>query len=34
MGRASQLVAEVEGDRVRVGGDAVVVADGSVFLDA
>jgi trans-2,3-dihydro-3-hydroxyanthranilate isomerase len=33
MGRASRLVAEVEGDRVRVGGDAVVVADGSVFLD-
>jgi trans-2,3-dihydro-3-hydroxyanthranilate isomerase len=34
MGRASRLVARVEGDRVRVGGDAVVVADGSVFLDA
>jgi len=34
MGRASQLVAAIEGDRVRVGGDAVVVADGSVFLDA
>ena len=34
MGRASQLVARVEDDRVRVGGDAVVVADGSVFLDA
>jgi trans-2,3-dihydro-3-hydroxyanthranilate isomerase len=33
MGRASRLVAQVEGDRVRVGGDAVVVADGSVFLD-
>jgi trans-2,3-dihydro-3-hydroxyanthranilate isomerase len=34
MGRASRLVCEVEGDRVRVGGDAVVVADGSVLLDA
>jgi hypothetical protein len=34
MGRASRLVAQVEGDRVRVGGDAVVVVDGSVFLDA
>ena len=34
MGRASRLVAQVEGDRVRVGGDAVVVIDGSVFLDA
>jgi trans-2,3-dihydro-3-hydroxyanthranilate isomerase len=33
MGRASRLTAEIEGDRVRVGGDAVVVADGSVFLD-
>ena len=33
MGRASRLVCELEGDRVRVGGDAVVVADGSVFLD-
>jgi trans-2,3-dihydro-3-hydroxyanthranilate isomerase len=33
IGRASRLVAQVEGDRVRVGGDAVVVADGSVFLD-
>ena len=33
MGRASRLVCEMEGDRVRVGGDAVVVADGSVFLD-
>jgi trans-2,3-dihydro-3-hydroxyanthranilate isomerase len=33
MGRASRLVARLEGDRVRVGGDAVVVADGSVFLD-
>jgi trans-2,3-dihydro-3-hydroxyanthranilate isomerase len=34
MGRASRLVCELEGDRVRVGGDAVVVADGSVLLDA
>jgi len=34
MGRASRLVARMEGDRVRVGGDAVVVCDGSVFLDA
>jgi trans-2,3-dihydro-3-hydroxyanthranilate isomerase len=34
MGRASRLVCELEGDRVRVGGDAVVVADGQVFLDA
>jgi trans-2,3-dihydro-3-hydroxyanthranilate isomerase len=34
MGRASRLACEIEGDRVRVGGDAVVVADGSVFLDA
>jgi trans-2,3-dihydro-3-hydroxyanthranilate isomerase len=34
MGRASRIVAQVEGDRVRVGGDVVVVADGSVFLDA
>jgi trans-2,3-dihydro-3-hydroxyanthranilate isomerase len=33
MGRASRLVAQLEDDRVRVGGDAVVVADGSVFLD-
>ena len=33
MGRASRLVAAIEGDRVRVGGDAVIVADGSVFLD-
>ena len=33
MGRASRLRASVEGDRVRVGGDAVVVVDGTVFLD-
>jgi trans-2,3-dihydro-3-hydroxyanthranilate isomerase len=34
MGRASRLDARVEGDRIRVGGDVVVVAEGSVFLDA
>jgi len=34
MRRASRLVARVEGARVRVGGDAVVVCDGSVLLDA
>ena len=33
MGRASRLRASVEDDRVRVGGDAVVVVDGTVFLD-
>jgi trans-2,3-dihydro-3-hydroxyanthranilate isomerase len=33
MGRASRLVAQLEGDRVRVGGDVIVVAEGSVFLD-
>jgi trans-2,3-dihydro-3-hydroxyanthranilate isomerase len=33
MGRAAQLVARMEDDRVRVGGDAVVVLEGSVFLD-
>jgi trans-2,3-dihydro-3-hydroxyanthranilate isomerase len=33
MGRASRLVCELEGERVRVGGDVVVVADGSVELD-
>jgi trans-2,3-dihydro-3-hydroxyanthranilate isomerase len=33
MGRASRLVTQLEGDRVRVGGDAVVVLDGTVFLD-
>jgi trans-2,3-dihydro-3-hydroxyanthranilate isomerase len=32
MGRASALECTVEGDRVRVGGDAVVLARGSVFL--
>jgi trans-2,3-dihydro-3-hydroxyanthranilate isomerase len=33
MGRPSRLRASVEDDRVRVGGDAVVVVDGTVFLD-
>jgi trans-2,3-dihydro-3-hydroxyanthranilate isomerase len=33
MGRASRIVTLLEGDRVRVGGDAVVVIDGTVFLD-
>ena len=33
MGRASRLRCELEGDRVRVGGDATVVVDGTVFLD-
>jgi len=32
MGRPSRLVAEMEGDRVRVGGEAVVVAEGTVHL--
>jgi predicted PhzF superfamily epimerase YddE/YHI9 len=34
MGRGSRLRAAVEGDRIRVGGDVVVVVDGTVFLDA
>ena len=29
----SRLARRLEGDRVRVGGDAVVVLDGTVFLD-
>ena len=33
IGRGARLVAELEGDRVRVGGDAVVVIDGTVHLD-
>jgi trans-2,3-dihydro-3-hydroxyanthranilate isomerase len=33
MGRRSVLRTTVEGDRVRVGGDAVVVVDGQVHLD-
>jgi trans-2,3-dihydro-3-hydroxyanthranilate isomerase len=32
MGRPSKLVAEIEGDRVRVGGGAVVVIEGTVSL--
>jgi len=32
MGRPSRLDCAVEGDRVRVGGDVVVVADGTVRL--
>jgi trans-2,3-dihydro-3-hydroxyanthranilate isomerase len=32
MGRPSLLVAEVEGDRVRVSGEVVVVVDGAVAL--
>jgi len=32
MGRPSRLVAEVDGDRVRVGGEVVVVAEGTVHL--
>ena len=33
MGRPSRLVAEVDGDRIRVGGDAVILAEGTVHLD-
>jgi trans-2,3-dihydro-3-hydroxyanthranilate isomerase len=33
MGRGSRIHTEIEGDRVRVGGDVVVVVDGTVFLD-
>jgi trans-2,3-dihydro-3-hydroxyanthranilate isomerase len=32
MGRASRLEAEVEGDRIRVSGDVVVILDGTVRL--
>jgi trans-2,3-dihydro-3-hydroxyanthranilate isomerase len=32
MGRPSRLVAEIDGDRVRVGGDVVVLAEGTVHL--
>jgi trans-2,3-dihydro-3-hydroxyanthranilate isomerase len=32
MGRPSRLRAAVEGDRIRVGGDVVVVVDGRVTL--
>jgi len=34
IGRPSRLEASLEGDRVRVGGDAVVVIDGTLSLDA
>ncbi len=33
MGRRSVLSATLEGDRVRVAGDAVVIVDGEVLLD-
>jgi trans-2,3-dihydro-3-hydroxyanthranilate isomerase len=33
MGRPSRLVAEVAGDRVRVGGGTVILAEGLVHLD-
>jgi trans-2,3-dihydro-3-hydroxyanthranilate isomerase len=33
MGRPSLLRASIEGDRVRVGGDAVILAEGAVHLD-
>ncbi|MDP9384255.1 MAG: PhzF family phenazine biosynthesis protein [Actinomycetota bacterium] len=33
MGRPSRLRAVLEGDRVRVGGDAVVLVDGTLHLD-
>ena len=34
IGRPSRLVAEVDGETVRVGGDTVIVAEGTVhFLD-
>jgi len=33
MGRPPRLACRMEGERVRVGGDAVAVVDGSVFLD-
>jgi trans-2,3-dihydro-3-hydroxyanthranilate isomerase len=32
MGRPSRLVAEIEGDRVRVGGDVVVLVTGTLRL--
>ena len=34
IGRPSRLDTAMEGDRVRVGGEAVVVFDGTVVLDA
>jgi trans-2,3-dihydro-3-hydroxyanthranilate isomerase len=33
IGRPSHLSTAIEGDRVRVGGDVVVVVDGDVVLD-
>jgi trans-2,3-dihydro-3-hydroxyanthranilate isomerase len=33
MGRPSRLEAAVDGDTVRVGGDAVILAEGTVHLD-
>jgi trans-2,3-dihydro-3-hydroxyanthranilate isomerase len=33
MGRPSRLRAQIEGDRVRVGGDAVILVEGTVHLD-
>jgi trans-2,3-dihydro-3-hydroxyanthranilate isomerase len=33
MGRPSRLVASVDGDTVRVGGDVVILAEGVVHLD-
>jgi predicted PhzF superfamily epimerase YddE/YHI9 len=33
MGRPSVLTCAVEGDRVRVGGDVVVLMDGTIHLD-
>jgi trans-2,3-dihydro-3-hydroxyanthranilate isomerase len=32
MGRPSRLIAEIEGDRVRVAGDVVLVVEGEVWL--
>ena len=32
MGRPSRIDAQVEGDRVRVGGDVVVVSRGTLTL--
>ena len=34
MGRPERPRAAIEGDRVRVGGDAVILAEGIVHLDA
>jgi trans-2,3-dihydro-3-hydroxyanthranilate isomerase len=33
IGRPSRMLASVEGDRVRVGGDVVIVVEGTVNLD-